>query len=96
MLKPLFELGQTVSTPAALEVMLKAGVHPASLLARHSQPDPGTLTVDDQERNREALTDGSMIVSTFQVGSESLWVITDGNSDDGKRAVTTILKPDEY
>lgn len=76
--------------------MLKAGVHPHSLLLRHSQLDPGSLTVEDQKRNREALTDGSMLMSTFEVGTGTLWVITDGVSDSGRREVTTVLLPDEY
>ena len=92
----LFELGKTVSTPAALQVMLKAGVHPHSLLDRHSQLDPGKLDADDQEQNREARNTGARIFSSYEVGKDVVWVITDATGEDGKRAVTTCLLPDEY
>ncbi len=33
--KPLFELGQTLSTPGALSTMQEMNINPSSLLSRH-------------------------------------------------------------
>jgi hypothetical protein len=63
--KPLFDLGRTLATPGALAELEKAGVSPASLLARHVSGDRGTLSQGDKRANDEALIDGSRILSAY-------------------------------
>ncbi len=96
-LKPLFKLGQVVATPGALEALDKAGQQPWSLLAQHVRGQWGDLSDDDRRLNDEALKDGSRILSAYvlQPGVK-VWIITEAEDDNGNRAATTLLLPDEY
>ena len=99
---PLFRLGQTVATPAALALV----ADPAELvpfLARHHRgdwgdtgrdADPGEMS--DWELNDLALLDGSRIFSAYQIGEEKFWIITDAADEDGRRASTCIMTPEDY
>lgn len=86
-----FPLGQTVATPGALHVLEVTGTSPASLLARHQRGDWGDVPPEDARENELSLKEGFRILSSYQVGGERLWVITEAD-----RSVTTILRPDEY
>ncbi len=46
--KPLFDLGQIVATPGALEALQDAGQQPHVFLTRHATGDWGDL--DDEDR----------------------------------------------
>jgi hypothetical protein len=47
--------------------------------------------------NDEALKDGSRILSAYlTLKGKKLWVITEATDDDGHRAATTLLLPEEY
>ncbi len=47
--------------------------------------------------NDLALVDGSRIMSAYKtLLGEKIWIITEATGDDGHRAATTILLPDEY
>jgi hypothetical protein len=95
--KPLFKLGKLVATPGALEALDKAGQQPWQLLVRHIQGDWGDLDDEDRRLNDEALKDGSRILSAYTLKTGvRLWVITEAEDDNGQRAATTILTPDEY
>lgn len=97
--KPLFDLGRTLATPGALAALEKADVSPATLLSRHATGDWGDLTEADKRLNDEALEDGSRIFSGYilPTGSKGkVWVITEGEDDQGQRAATTLLLPSEY
>ena len=95
--KPKFELGCVVATPAALIVLEAAGQSPADLLHRHVHGDWGDLSADDGDCNEAALRDGARILSAYCTGSgQKIWVITEAADDRGRRSATTILLPDEY
>ena len=86
-----FPLGQTVATPGALEVLESAGASPLALLARHQSGDWGDVPLEDATENEFSVQKGFRILSSYRVGPERLWVITEAD-----RSVTTILRPDEY
>ncbi len=52
----------------------------------------------DKAANEQALQDGSRLLSAYLLkdGQTKVWVITEAEGDDGKRAATTLLLPDEY
>ena len=106
-----FALGQVVATPGALAVLEATERSAASLIARHMHGDWGDTCRDDAALNELAITDGSRVMSVYRlVDAEklkatpkqkrtdlpSVWVITDGTNDDGKREYTTLLLPEDY
>lgn len=86
-----FELGAVCATPAAVAVLEEAGVFFMQLVARHVRGDFGNVCPDDAEANREAIENGSRILSSYPVGNQDVWVITEAD-----RSVTTILLPSDY
>jgi len=93
---PNFVLGQIVGTPGALELLEQHGMSPAQLLSRHAACDWGDLCAEDKQLNDEALSDGSRILSSYELDDAKLWIITEAADDCGHRAATTLLLPDEY
>jgi hypothetical protein len=92
-----FDLGQTVATPAALKAISEAGQTPDFFLDKHIQGDWGEVDDDDRNANDEALVDGSRLLSAYRtLKGERLWVITEATDDEGQRAATTIIRPEEY
>jgi hypothetical protein len=91
--KPRFELGKVLVTPAAHEVLYADGVGFALGLAleRHLQGDWGEVSPDDWERNQQALQQGDRLLSIYTIGKTTFWVITEGD-----RSVTTVLLPSDY
>ncbi len=89
--KPLFALGQTLTTPGALVVMQGMDISPVSLLSRHQRGDWGNLDQDDKEANDSALKTEARIFSAYIFDTVKLWVITEAD-----RSATTILLPEEY
>ena len=93
----LFDLGRVVATPGALQALKDAAVDGKELLDRHHTGDFGDLSADDKTANNEALKDGSQILSAYKLPNGiRIWVITDAAGDDGRRACTTLLLPNEY
>ena len=93
----LFPLGQVVATPGALEVLEEAGVAVGTLLARHAAGDWGDLDPEDRGLNEQALVSGARLFSVYQVSAEvTVWVITNGDDEEGHRDATTVLLPAEY
>lgn len=89
---PRLELGQLVSTPGALALMMARGVSPLSLLARHARGDWGRIPPEDARSNREALIHGFRVMSSYPLpGGGVVWVITEAG-----RSATTCLLPSEY
>ncbi|MDT9000448.1 hypothetical protein RQP53_14325 [Paucibacter sp. APW11] len=89
---PRLELGQLVSTPGALKLLMKRGVSPISLLARHARGDWGQIPAEDARSNREALIQGFRVMSSYALPDGGvIWVITEAD-----RSVTTCLLPSEY
>jgi hypothetical protein len=92
-----FRLGQILATPGALEAIERSGQMALDFLERHAQGDWGELSEDDWQANQQSVEDGSRILSAYStLKGEKLWVITEAEGDDGRRAATTILLPDEH
>jgi hypothetical protein len=90
--KPLFDLGQLVGTPGALQGLQEAEQHPFELLARHVTGDWGDLDDEDKRENELSIERGFRILSAYRLNTGvKVWVITEWD-----RSVTTILLPDEY
>ena len=94
---PLFNVGQLLITPGALQVLTEGEVIPLVLLRRHVRGDWAEMEPEDQEANRQALVDGSRIFTRYTLaGGTRVWVITEAKGEDGTRASTCILLPSEY
>ncbi len=92
-----FQLGQIRATPAALEAIEDAGQTPAYFLYRHSQGDWGEVSKGDAAFNDQALVSGERLVSAYRtLKNVRLWIITEAVGDDGKRASSTLLTPNDY
>jgi len=92
-----FPLGQLVATPGALRALQESGQSPAFFLDKHVQGDWGQVCDEDKRANDQALVDGSRLLSAYRtLRNVRIWVITEAADDDGKRAATTLLLPEEY
>jgi hypothetical protein len=92
-----FDLGQVVATPGALEALRDAGQQPHEFLTRHVTGDWGDLDHEDRRLNDAAVIDGSRILSAYTtLKGERVWVITEAIDDQGRRAATTLLRPEDY
>ena len=89
--RPLFPLGQLVATPGALHALAAAGVNPVQLLARHVAGDWGDVPPEDDAENALSLARGFRILSSYPVGEERVWLITEAD-----RSSTCLLLPEEY
>ena len=89
--QPLFSFGQVVATPGALAMLDRQGVDANSLLTRHGGGDWGCLSAEDALANWSALDYGLRILSSYEIGDERLWIITEAG-----RSSTCLLLPDEY
>ena len=87
----LLPLGRVVATPGALKLLMEAGGHPFYYLARHATGDWGDLCAFDRRQNEMALREGYRVLSSYPVGRERVWIITEAD-----RSITTILLPEEY
>ena len=84
-----FELGRVVATPGALALIEKAGVPGTDLIDRHVAGDWGDVL--DPGENEAALANGERLLSVYETGAGTLWIITEWD-----RSVTTLLLPSEY
>jgi hypothetical protein len=94
----LFELGQIVSTPGALDACSREYMN--ECLTRHIRGDWGVVCAEDRKANFDALTTGGRIMSAYPIdpekpckgfGANTLWIITESD-----RSATTFLLPSEY
>lgn len=90
---PLFELGQIVATPGAIDLLDRSGVNANELLSRHNGGDWGDICDEDAAANSQAVEHGDRIFAVYKLGpkKEPLWIITEHD-----RSVTTLLLPEEY
>lgn len=86
-----FPLGQIVATPGALELLDRAAVNAAELLQRHQGGDWGNVPPEDAEENDLSVLNGYRILSSYPVGEDRIWIITEAD-----RSSTTLLLPEEY
>ena len=91
MAAPLFDLGRVVATPGAMALLVSAGETPARLLERHASGDCGEVPSEDARENERSLKYGWRLMSSYPVGGERVWVITEAD-----RSSTCILLPSEY
>jgi hypothetical protein len=92
-----FPLGRLAATPGALEAMAASGQTAEFFFARHASGDYGKVSEEDQKLNDEALAHGDRILSGYRtLKGARLWVVTEAADDNGHRAATTILLPEEY
>ncbi len=94
---PKFPLGQLLATPGALTALEASAQSPAEFLGRHAQGDWGEICAADSQLNDAAVVDGSRLLSAYRTSKGvKLWIITEAADDQGNRAATTILLPEEY
>ncbi len=93
MTTPLFDLGRTVATPGALELLGELEVSPSELLARHQAGDWGEVPKEDAKENELSVREGFRILSSYPMCEDGgrVWVITEAD-----RSSTCILLPSEY
>jgi hypothetical protein len=92
-----FSPGKLIATPNALEELAYSGQTHDFFLGKHVRGDWGDVGAEDWQANEQALVDGGRLLSTYKtLKGVKLWIITDAEDDDGHRAATTILLPDEY
>ncbi len=90
--RALFDLGQVVGTPGALQAIQDAEQNPLEFLVRHVTGDWGDLDDVDKEENDRSVTMGYRILSAYKLASGTkIWIITEWD-----RSVTTYLLPQEY
>ena len=90
---PLFDLGQTVVTPAAIEALQQSGISVASLLCRHQSGDWGDLNAEDKAQNNEALLLGSRLYSSYPLTETPwIWVITESD----RSGTLLLLHPEDF
>ncbi len=89
---PLFLLGSIVATPGALAIFdenAEASIN--HYIHRHQSGDWGDLCEEDIQTNNDAYLYGGRIFSSYLVGENKIWIITEAD-----RSATTILLPSEY
>ena len=92
-----FSLGRLVATPGAIEAMQESGQTPDFFLGQHASGNWGIVDEEDWRLNDEALKDGSRILSAYlTLKGKRLWIITEAADDNGHRAATALLLPEEY
>lgn len=88
----LFQLGEVVATPGAVEAMQEQNVTPQTLLQLHVNGNWGSVDPEDAKANDFAVKHGDRILSSYRIAEHSrIWVITEWD-----RSVTTLLLPSEY
>ncbi len=91
-IEPLFQLGQVVATPGALEALLEADQPAPALLERHLYGDWGDIPAEDVQQNVAGVRQGLRLMSVYPLTSGvRVWLITEWD-----RSVTTLLLPQDY
>lgn len=87
----LFSSGDIVVTRGALYALQELDVEPRTLLDRHFTGDYGDLTIEDKASNDLALINQTRILSKYNVGKYSFYVITEHD-----RSYTTLMLTEDY
>jgi len=93
-MKRKFELGRILATPGVIEAVGWPVI--LALIARHVSGDWGDLDDEDKQANEAALRNGGRIFSAYDAHGVRVWIITEAVGEDGHRAATTALLPEEY
>ena len=92
-----FSLGQVVATPHVLRAIEASQDVSSTFLIRHQSGDWGDVDQHDARANETALKDGSRIFSVYHLKDRTkIYVLTEAAGDDGRRASTCIMLPDDY
>lgn len=86
-----FPFGDVVATAGADALLREHNVAPVQLLAKHLSGDWGQVSANDAQANEAALTDGGRLLSSYRVGDQTIWLLTEAD-----RSATTFLLPSEY
>lgn len=91
-----FNPGRLLITPGAAEAFSPSEVMAA--LADHLAGGWGDICPEDKQTNEDALETGARLMSTYTRTEDGtrLWIITEAEDDQGVRAATTALLPEEY
>ena len=84
-----FPYGRLVPTRRVIDEL--DGQTISRLLTRHLHCDWGDICDEDWKLNDHAVKNGERLLSSYQVGAEKVFIITEWD-----RSVTTILFADEY
>lgn len=88
----LFQMGELMFTPGAVEALAGDPTEAARLLRRHLSGDFGVLDAHDVAVNRRAIRDGGTVHSAYILASGvKIYIVTEPD-----RSATTFLLPDEY
>jgi hypothetical protein len=92
-----FNLGRVVATPGALAAMEASGQSPAFFLDQHIQGEWGLVCDEDKALNDAALIDGSRLLSAYTtLKGVKIWIVTEAVGEDGTRASSCLLLPEDY
>jgi hypothetical protein len=86
-----FPLGQCVANVTAVAALERLGLTPLHLIARHVHHDWGDLDASDKRLNDEALASGERILSRYDYGEVSFYVVTEWD-----RSYTTVMLVEDY
>ena len=84
-----FPYGRIVATRRVIDEL--DGRTISRLLTRHLHCDWGDICDEDWKLNDHAVKNGERLLSSYQVGAEKVFIITEWD-----RSATTILFADEY
>jgi len=88
---------QAVATPGALALMNKYHIEPLDLLRRHLQGDCNYVDKHDRATNLAALKNGGRLVSSYEIGFQKLWLMTEAVGETGvTRASTCFMQIKEF
>lgn len=93
------EYGQIYATSGVAEAMEESAQFAAEVAAafsRYQRGDWGQLCREDWQLNDDSLKDGSRILAAYETSRGKIWIITEAEDDNGRRAATTFLFPSEY
>ena len=94
--RPLFDLGQLVTTPAAQKVLAEADLNSFWLVEQHRHGQWGDLVTADKAINDQALLNGGRLHSAYFVKNVMLFVVTEAiNDETGQRDSTCVFLPSE-
>ena len=66
------------------------------LLTLHVQGEWGRVSPEDARANSAAIFSGERILSSYLVGDQTVWILTNALNQDGTRSSSCILLPSEY
>jgi hypothetical protein len=99
---PRFDPGQILMTPGAIDALTRAKQKPSEFVLRHIGLDQGDLCDSDYRENLSAMKTGLRILSSFKTAQgDALWLISESvdikaGGNPRKRAITSLLLPEEY